>query len=505
LEGQLAETTFEVFHRKMQESNSDRVEFAFMFTLTERGAASEKEDGICAVPPFSPSRDAILAQCRQWEQKGMKFFPVVSHMGVPTVTMPTAKQILDVAPNACQGYLIWETMANYPGKVWYSFLGRMDELARLCVQRNKKILFAEEAPFWMALVCDPKARSLLLKPEYKGVLVPVLKTLTPYCDETDISAYLGSWLAGEIETWGITSEEDFWPEELGHYRGCPDDLVMRQEMMALALGARYILIESGHIYWDPLDEKGQLNLFKPVTCRLSREARREHLAVELWQKGVIAPVRAEDLLSISPVGVRISRSPRLDTAPKIWEGHGTQRFNGAGLVNWSLTNVMFNSGEHSLSRHLYGSKKMMNGLFPANRWGIVPVVGPGTAVSATDRLTAIFDTDGELVTRDGRKVTAEQAMPEIRRTVEQTSAALPFRADGVFISARRDGPDRYQVFLMDPELFAPADIETAVVTPLSKLTCADDLTGEPLPLQNGQVSVTVPAGGWRLLRFDAGR
>jgi hypothetical protein len=54
---------------------------------------------------------------------------------------------------------------------------------------------------------------------------------------------------------------------------------------------------------------------------------------------------------------------------------------------------------------------------------------------------------------------------------------------------------------MDTEMFAPVDIKTAVTTSLAGLKCFDGLTGAAIAVNNNRVSITVPAGGWRLLRF----
>jgi hypothetical protein len=501
----LIRPTIVAFDKKMRELRNDNVEYAFMFTLKERGVDKYKHDGICAVGPLAPSGEKLLEQCREWEQLGVRFYPVVSHMGVPTVMPETAKRIMEVAPNACQGYLTWETMGNYPGEVWYDFLHRMDELAKICVEKRKKILFAEEAPFWLALVSDPKARAILLKPEYKGVLVPVLKTLTPQTDETDISAYVGSMLAGEIDTWGITAEEDFWPLLLGHYRGCPDDVVMRQGMMAMSLGARYLMIESGHVYFDPLNAQGQVVFMGPVDCRISREARREHLVVELFRKGIMGPVAPGDLLGVSPVGIAMSRSPRLDRAPMRWAAFGTRTFDGDGLVGLDFLEGVYNSGRYSIARNLYGAKKLMNGVFPLTPWGIVPIFGPPPAAQNAKGIATVFASDWEFILRGREKLPAREGMPQLVAAVRAAAERLAFRADGVFLSARRDGENRYQVLLMDPEMFAPVDIATVLTTTIPNLRCRDAITGEPLAATGNGFKVTVPAGAWRLLDFEPGR
>ncbi len=497
--------TIRVIDQKMRELRCDNVEYAFMFTLKEKGVAKYKRDGICAVGPLAASGEKLLDQCREWERMGVRFYPVVSHMGVPTVMPETARKIMEVAPTACQGYLTWETLVNYPSEVWYDFLYRMDDLAQICLKRGKRILFAEESPFWTALVSDPKARAILLKPEYRHVLVPVLKTLRPQGDETDVAAYVGSLRAGEIEAWGITSEEDFWPFELGHYRGCPDDIVMRQDVMAVALGASFILVESGHLYFEPMDSQGNYNPLLPTAARVSREARREHLAVELFRKGILSPVPADDLLSISPVGFALAKSPRVDRFPMMWEAHGLRMYDGLGLLNSDLTRPIMNTGPYSMARNFYNAKKLMNGIFPAMPWGIVPIYGP-QAASGTAHGKVLIATDGERVTWQGKDRSAEQAMPDLVRAIRSAANELPFQTeDDVFLSACRSGPDGYQVILMDTEMFAPTDIQTTIRTTLPKVTCRDELTGQSLEVRDHQVAVTVPGGGFRILRFDVAK
>ncbi len=40
-------------------------------------------------------------------------------------------------------------------------------------------------------------------------------------------------------------------------------------------GARYILVESGHLYFEPVDDKGRYSAMFPSSAGISREARRE--------------------------------------------------------------------------------------------------------------------------------------------------------------------------------------------------------------------------------------
>lgn len=97
---------------------------------------------------------------------------------------------------------------------------------------------------------------------------------------------------------------------------------------------------------------------------------------------------------------------------------------------------------------------------------------------------------------------AAKALPALLAEFREAGERLPFRAEGVFISARRVGEDRYQVILMDTEMFAPADTEAEVVTTTRGLTCRDEITGEMLPVTDGCVSVTVAAGAFRVLAFE---
>jgi hypothetical protein len=261
------------------------------------------------------------------------------------------------------------------------------------------------------------------------------------------------------------------------------------------------MVESGHLYFEPVDGRGRYSAMFPVTARISREARREHMAVELFRKGIVGPVSAEDLLSVSPVGLALSKSPKVDRAPITWRAYGTRMYDGAGLLNTDMTRPVMNAGPYSISRNLYGSKKLMNGVFPSTAWGIVPIFGPEAARSVGHVATSIR-TDGDLVIWGREKRTAKDAMPKVLSTVQAAAAKLPFRADGgVFLSAWRDGDVRYQVLLMDTEMFAPADTKTTVVTTLPNLTCYDELTGERLPMHENRLSLTVPAGAFRLLRF----
>jgi hypothetical protein len=189
-------------------------------------------------------------------------------------------------------------------------------------------------------------------------------------------------------------------------------------------------------------------------------------------------------------------------APIRWKAYGTRTFDGEGLLNMDMTTILLNSGPNSLSRNLYGSKKLINGVFPNTPWGIVPIYGREPAVAGSRPGAVLFNTDGERVTSGSEELSAAEGINEIARAARSAAARLPFTADKVFLSARRDGDDRYQVILMDTEMFAPADIQTTVATTISGLACYDELTRENLAMRDNRVPVTVPAGGWRILRFQ---
>ncbi len=491
-------------NKRMKELANENVDYCWYFPIYERGVRRDAKGGIDPhAMKFKEPQAKLLERARRFEKHAVKFYPIISWHGLPLVSMDTVEKLLEAAPTACQGFVTWETRSNYPSGVWWDFLERMTKVARLCADHRKKLLFGEEAPFWLALVRDPKARAMLLKPEFKDVIVPCLKTCSPYMVGSEISAYVGSMMQNEIEAWGITSEEDFFPFELGLYRGCPDDVVMRQEVMAEALGASYIMIEGGHVYFDALNRKGDPTapaIFGATGVRRSREARRERLSYELFAKGVVGPVKAGDLLSIAPVGFRMAKSPKVDAFPILHRAYGEHLFGGEGLVDYCVVSVLFNSGDYSMSRNLYGANKLMNGLFPENKYGVIPILGPRADISGVTGIEATFDSDGEHVFWGGKRMHARDAIAKIKPAFERAAAKLPFRADGVFVSARRDGKD-YQVFLMDTEIFAPVNIETTVATTVPNLACYDELTGGQLEVRDNNVTLTVPAGAFRLLRF----
>jgi hypothetical protein len=57
---------------------------------------------------------------------------------------------------------------------------------------------------------------------------------------------------------------------------------------------------------------------------------------------------------------------------------------------------------------------------------------------------------------------------------------------------------------MDTEMFAPVDVQTTVTTTIADLVCHDEITGERLAMNGKQLTLTVPAGAFRLLRFESG-
>jgi len=74
------------------------------------------------------------------------------------------------------------------------------------------------------------------------------ETNDPRCLPVNLMVVLGTWLAGGVERWGLALQSWFWndasfgteEDELSNCSQCPPDLIFRQSLEAISLGAQHI-------------------------------------------------------------------------------------------------------------------------------------------------------------------------------------------------------------------------------------------------------------------------
>ena len=272
---------------------------------------------------------------------------------------------------------------------------------------------------------------------------------------------------------------------------CPDDIVFRMDLAAASLGATYFHVEG---YFQPFYAYG------PKGLKVHPRAKRHRaLLYELMRKNIVLPVDKDQLMSLSPCAFRLVRSRNRDYTYRWYRRGGTKK---EGLFNFKF--CMQTVSDYYASSYLYKLRHYFEGLFPQTPYGFIRLFPETVEISKVSTVQSFITTDGTDVRRAGRVISATEAKKLVESEFRKASAALPFKADGVFLSAQRWGAD-YLLYIIDPGYLNPVGVNTEVRigVPGKEFFAEDWLTRRPIELKGRKFSLSVPAGSFRIVRVRA--
>jgi hypothetical protein len=140
---------------------------------------------------------------------------------------------------------------------------------------------------------------------------------------------------------------------------------------------------------------------------------------------------------------------------------------------------------------------------PQLPYGLVPIIPAHAANQGRFRET--ITTDGEVFyDGSGQSHSASAYRPVVEQALKAAAARLPFTVVGpAHWSAVKLDEKHLRVTLIDPGYLDPAARTVEVVFQRAKVTtCRDVLSGETLPLRQGRLAVTIPAGVFRIIDLE---
>jgi hypothetical protein len=136
------------------------------------------------------------------------------------------------------------------------------------------------------------------------------------------------------------------------------------------------------------------------------------------------------------------------------------------------------------SSHLYDQT------VPETECGLVSIVPPG---STLPKSTQIIECDGYSVHREGKWLPLQAGHDLIVDAYAEAARALPFRANGCFLSVVEAAPNAYLAYLIDPEERFPVGVHTELELNLDgDFICSDALTRQAMSVRNRKVPVEIP-------------
>jgi len=334
--------------------------------------------------------------------------------------------------------------------------------------------------------------------------VPIWSTNQPYQPEIQLGGMLGLKAAGLIHEFGMSTQYWNWHEWGRYPRGirdvsptyvCPADIILRLELMGVALGGTWMHIEGGQTYLQRDPRDGVVPLAN----------RHRELVYELVRKNLLAPgvtpanlnrtalVRAfhGELESGKRQGRKVAYPYYERNTQPLRRGFIPARYLFEPYARDAFPLLAYEEHWNVLS------------CFPRTPYGWVPVLPPSAPLPPN---SIPLLTDGERVRLTGEWREVSATAPEVTRLLAQGAATIRLAAPGTSLVLQREAEDVYTAFLLDPGYLAPSGVDTKLTATGRLIRRVTDLiTGASLPVSGKDCPVTIAPGAFRLLRVELGR
>ncbi len=477
----------------LKTQQSDNLEFLLMLWPKDLPVELNR------APMEEPERILKVAKFLEAIEQPFLFF--VDHGCKPNLSLPMIAKTLDTAPRMCRGFYVAENTAHYPTKKWDEFVDWATAVMDLCLAHGKgtKVVFKEMFDSWAFLPADARVRERLLQPKYRNVLVAMYATNNPHAPELQLGGMLGLKHAGLIGAWGISTQHWSWSwSERGLYQQyadiCPADVLMRMELTAACLGARWFHIEGGQEYL----RRGPPAELDPAA------ARHRELVYELIRKRLLLPVPDSDNLSFSDTVVLRSLPAEVAQMRTQGKAIGNPLTRPVGPLRDGLLGVresVASTPAEYLPSYAYNLRRYCEGFFPETPYGFVRIVPDAPEVGAFVLRKYVLRTNGDQELFHGKNpVSAVSARARLRHLLTRGAEALPFRARGAAVFTHRVGKT-YRVWLVDPGFLTPQGVDTFLQVRLAQPVrqVRDLIDGRRLTGVGGVYPVRIPAGAFRLI------
>jgi hypothetical protein len=305
-----------------------------------------------------------------------------------------------------------------------------------------------------------------------------------------VAGSVGLWRSGIISDWAYSSQIGNWRwPGIEREHLIPWDVLMRTELIAASLGARYFRIERPEMYLN--EQRDKNDRITDISVYEDQVMERD-LFYTLLEKGIIQQAGVEEHKSLSSVVFQeyneIGNIGDSQDNGLLSEGYGPQIVSPAYAPGY----IYKASGE---------SNRYANGITRANPYGVLTII-PGSA--SLDRIPGVkkaWKTDGVNVEYNGKIEPAIKVSGMILKSFESAATSLPFRAENIWLSAVQWDKDLYVLYAIDPGYFEAWGSNEFVQANLTwnRFTVTDRITGVNLKVQDKRFQVIIPAGAFRIL------
>jgi outer membrane protein assembly factor BamB len=436
-------------------------------------------------------RSKIVEIAGWFEKNNIPFFLDVGKHAVLYFSAETLGKVLKTAPRSCKGFIVDEN--NYTrNEQWESFLPALERIMSLLAGHpGKRLIMNEYLGFWHRFPLERDKFERLFKRQYNDILVPVYKPNNIKSPELNLGVLVGLFRAGLVKNWGVGIYGDMWKWASKFY-GTPADVELRLALQSISLGGTYFVFAR--------------NVSEDSTKVLDLSPSYKEYFEVLWhliRKGVVAPIREANDMSISPLALQEAadeKEIRKRTADTWVYWQDIFRMRGLMDTGFFLQTVR----DNYLPRFCYRMRNYYDGLFPRNPYGYVPIfpeaIDPVT-VSGIDSYYVV-SADEHLYKKMGKGLTPV-SVAGLMQDMQTGRTKLPFTTPDAFVSAHRTAGG-YVVYLINPLLFETRDVTASVTlnTEIGGTRITDAVSGEVLTHTKKNLSVNIPAGLFRILKID---
>lgn len=493
---QANEETLLRYRKKLDELETDQIEYLVMFEASdlyghERG--------------YKLTTDQIVERSALFEKTGIPFGYFVAHGGQVWTTEEAIRRSKQVAPGMFRFLYIAENLETLYSPLYKDVLAWSAKMLEFCSQNDMKMIFKEKHDVWGLLPSDPEVSDILFHEKYKATTVPIWSTNQPYQPEIQMGGMLGLKQAGLCNEWGMSTQYWNWHEWGRYPRGirdvsatfvCPSDVILRLDLMGIALGGTWIHIEGGQTYLE-----------SDVTSGLAPPAiRHRDLAYELIRKNIITPganpINVNNTVVLRSFHSELEKGklnrrriayPYYDrnTEP-LRHGFIPARYLFETYSPDAFPWIAYSMAWNSIT------------CFPQTPNGWIPFLPPDAPLLPA--MQPVY-TDGEKVKLGNEWVGSLKAAPYITEQIKQGAADIPFEAPGTCLIIQKDALKNhvYTLVMMDTGYLSPTGVETVIkATNRNILVASDMVSGNEVDFSGNSFAVKIEPGAFRVIRIELG-
>lgn len=447
--------------------------------------------------------DQIVNRARLFEKSKIPFGIWMGHLFEVWITEEAIQSCKEAAPEMFRFVSVNENLEMFYSPGYKDWLMWIDKTLDFCSQHNMKMLFKQKHDQWGLLSADSELADILFSPEHKNVIVPVFSTNQPYQPEIQLGGMIGLKMAGLCNEFGMSTQFWNWHEwgrfpigirDISPAMICPSDIMLRLDLMGIALGATWINIEHAQPYFREDIRKG----LAPMANR------HRDLAFELIRKNVLisgaTPVNInkttivrslhQEIINAKIENKRIA-SPYYDrNIDALRKG-----FIPARYIFETYPKYAFPWLAYSLAWNV-------STCFPMTPYGWMPVVPPQINLSP-ERYS--INTDGEKLLIDNKWEEAEKSVSYVEKMIFKGAEDIPLEAPGTCLIIQKDNSRArvYTMLMIDPGYLAPTGVATTIKSLNGNILKATDMvSGESVPFSGNSCPVQIQPGAFRIVRVE---